>query len=382
MKEIDFKKRSSEIDFLRGVAVILVLFSHHWVFQPLNEMGWVGVDLFFVLSGFLVSGLLFQEYKKHGDVKPGLFLIRRGFKIYPLFYLAIGITFILLYFFPDSYVFPESKRLFLNTNGLLIGLAIECFFLQSYFFGYWGHTWSLSVEEIFYFSLAFLIYLLIRKNKLGDRRYFNRIALGLLLLVLLFRLVQNYYCWQAPMNYTAFHLRCDALFFGVLIAYHYHFNQEWLRHFYNRYKILMRLFFIPLLCYVPFIPVLKSFFILTIGFTFIYLAFGIMLLHFLFEDRLLQRVARLLGNWCVRTVATIGFYSYSIYLFHVFVVRFIVGEDYAHKQYLLGYYSYGQVLLSFGVYVLLSISIGIGMSRLVELPLLRIRDRYFPRRAD
>lgn len=39
-------KRSDEIDFLRGVAVMLVLFSHHWVFQPLNEMGWIGVDLF------------------------------------------------------------------------------------------------------------------------------------------------------------------------------------------------------------------------------------------------------------------------------------------------------------------------------------------------
>jgi len=56
--------RLAEIDFLRGLAVILVLFAHHYLTSYTAEMGWIGVDLFFVLSGFLVSGLLFNEYKK------------------------------------------------------------------------------------------------------------------------------------------------------------------------------------------------------------------------------------------------------------------------------------------------------------------------------
>ena len=151
---------------------MLVLFSHHWIFQPLNEMGWIGVDLFFVLSGFLVSGLLFVEYKKHGNIRGKLFLIRRGFKIYPLFYFSIFLTVIFLLFLPNMYLFPDSRRLFLNHNGILTGFVIEAFFLQSYLFGYWGHHWSLSVEEFFYFSLVLFLYYLVKKGKLEDRKGF------------------------------------------------------------------------------------------------------------------------------------------------------------------------------------------------------------------
>ena len=78
--------RLQEIDFLRGLAILIVLFRHHWLTSFTFNFGWAGVDLFFVLSGFLVSGLLFSEYKKFGDLKPFRFLVRRGFKIYPMFF--------------------------------------------------------------------------------------------------------------------------------------------------------------------------------------------------------------------------------------------------------------------------------------------------------
>jgi len=74
--------RLRELDFLRGVAILLVLFRHQLLFSFLKTMGWIGVDLFFVLSGFLISGLLFKEFQKFGAINPKLFLIRRGFKIY------------------------------------------------------------------------------------------------------------------------------------------------------------------------------------------------------------------------------------------------------------------------------------------------------------
>src|SRR6476620_3973805 len=133
-----FNHRLTELDFLRGVAVILVLFGHHYLISYTGTMGWIGVDLFFVLSGFLVSGLLFSEYKKFGDIDPKRFLIRRGFKIYPAFYFSVFISASLLYFWPHLSFFPGSHLLVLNSNGILAGLAIEAFFLQSYFFGFWG----------------------------------------------------------------------------------------------------------------------------------------------------------------------------------------------------------------------------------------------------
>src|SRR5208337_3375533 len=96
--------RLRELDVLRGLAILLVL-GHHMGAVPLHtpgivlvvldlwrQAGWVGVDLFFVLSGFLVSGLLFQEYRMDGQVSLGRFLLRRGFKIYPAFYTLLLVT--------------------------------------------------------------------------------------------------------------------------------------------------------------------------------------------------------------------------------------------------------------------------------------------------
>src|SRR6266511_858077 len=94
--------RVQQLDVLRGVAVVLVLGRH--VELPATtvapavqaaatfwyQIGWVAIDLFFVLSGFLISGLLFTEYQKHGTVRIGRFLIRRGFKIYPAFYVMLA----------------------------------------------------------------------------------------------------------------------------------------------------------------------------------------------------------------------------------------------------------------------------------------------------
>ena len=121
--------RLSQIDFLRGIAVILVLFRHFKIVPVLYSIGWIGVDLFFVLSGYLVSGLLFKEYQKFGSIKPGLFLIRRGFKIYPLFYLAIGMTVVINYFLKGT----------INWSQVIP----ELIFVQNYFKGLWNHTWSL-----------------------------------------------------------------------------------------------------------------------------------------------------------------------------------------------------------------------------------------------
>jgi peptidoglycan/LPS O-acetylase OafA/YrhL len=96
--------RSQPLDVLRLVAALLVLGNHMqappssvgpatWALaQAWIRGGWVGVDLFFVLNGFLVSGLLFQEHQRCGAVSPKLFFIRRGFKIYPAFWALIAFS--------------------------------------------------------------------------------------------------------------------------------------------------------------------------------------------------------------------------------------------------------------------------------------------------
>src|SRR5713226_5024265 len=139
-------KRNQSLDVLRGVAVLLVI-ANHYPYYALARAGWIGVDLFFVLSGFLISGLLFSDLLSQGSISLGRFFIRRGLKIYPAFYFFLGLTTLLS---------PGIRH-----DGRILS---EVFFLQSYLPRIWGHTWSLAIEEHFYIMLPLLLIVLNRRN--------------------------------------------------------------------------------------------------------------------------------------------------------------------------------------------------------------------------
>ena len=71
--------RNQSLDVLRGLAILLVLGRHNEYYGLWQRAGWIGVDLFFVLSGFLISGLLFSEYVETGTISLGRFLLRVEF---------------------------------------------------------------------------------------------------------------------------------------------------------------------------------------------------------------------------------------------------------------------------------------------------------------
>src|SRR5262245_10762565 len=130
--------RLRQLDYLRGVAVLLVLGRH---LEPLptdlgwrtgllaawHRCGWVGVDLFFVLSGFLVSGLIMAEQRSSGRARVGRFLLRRGFKIYPAFCTLLAFT--ALVAAAGGHVPPAYPFL------------CEALYLQNYAGAVWQHTW-------------------------------------------------------------------------------------------------------------------------------------------------------------------------------------------------------------------------------------------------
>src|SRR2546430_2645050 len=105
MGELSKRQRAAsgrvlQLDILRGVAVLLVLLAHSTyrgesagIFRPVVaavlNFGWTGVDLFFVLSGFLVGGLLFKELRTRSSLHVRRFLVRRGLKIWPAFAVFI-----------------------------------------------------------------------------------------------------------------------------------------------------------------------------------------------------------------------------------------------------------------------------------------------------
>jgi peptidoglycan/LPS O-acetylase OafA/YrhL len=172
----DSSKRIPELDGLRGVAILSVLVYHyleqqgptpphsltHYA-QRLVLMGWSGVDLFFVLSGFLIGGILLDARESHSYFST--FYLRRFFRIIPIYYLWIAL-YILVVMLASGFLLRHSN------SGILprpdFSVYAHFLFLQNIFlFPYGGvagawfsHLWSLAVEEQFYLVSPVLIRLL------------------------------------------------------------------------------------------------------------------------------------------------------------------------------------------------------------------------------
>ena len=142
-----------EIDGLRAIAVLLVLFFHAG-FSKLSG-GYVGVDVFFVISGFLITRLIIEEYQNTGRFDFGRFYYRRARRLFPAMFttIAITLTVAVLLFTPQ-----HLKRFGGEVIYSLFSLSNFFFLSESGYFNTASdfkpllHTWSLSVEEQFYFA--------------------------------------------------------------------------------------------------------------------------------------------------------------------------------------------------------------------------------------
>lgn len=363
------KPRLVGLDLLRLLAIVLVLGRHvpaipeSWpaggklLFLTWYRGGWVGVDLFFVLSGFLVSGLLFTEYKSRGRLGVGRFYLRRGWKIYPPFFALIAAT-VLMNLREGLPIRPVS-------------LASELFFLQSYLPGLWNHTWSLAVEEHFYLLLPLTLALMLRWNRDSPTplRPVLSLAAGVAVFALACRLA-NWYLRPSYDHLThlfASHLRLDSLFFGVAISYAYHFHSSRFDRLFSQRRRFLILAGALLLTPAFAFPLETTPFISTIGLTIFYVGSGMMLVGIL--------LSQIPDGRLVAALATLGSYSYSIYLWHMFVV--VWGMPLVEGAL--------DVELAPGtrlaMYFVGSFGLGIAMAKVVEVPVLRVRDRWFPSRS-
>jgi peptidoglycan/LPS O-acetylase OafA/YrhL len=377
--ESDDSQRFFGLDVLRFVAVTLVLHIHSLIefnlYQPRRRSelfthvtdwivpaGSTGVDLFFVLSGFLVSGLLFKEFIQYGTMSFGQFFVRRAFKIYPAFWILIGLTLIL--------------RLRQSGKWDVSGLFAELFFVQNYFPGLWGHTWSLAVEEQFYILLigSFIVLKLIaRENILNVHlvpRVFDVVLVGCMIARVLTwwylpRTNSFHYRWATWVT----HLRIDALFFGMLLAYWWYFR--WDEDTKRNVMSLKYVFAVAGLILISPIPERLMTYDLWQIFRFvvIYVGAGCLLLA-----ALTLKPSNLAG--CFQWMAWLGRHSYSVYLWHMLV---LIGlKPYTRTQ--------NSTLASFmaieAACHAACWAVGIFAARIIEFPVLRLRDKLFPSRVS
>jgi peptidoglycan/LPS O-acetylase OafA/YrhL len=357
------RMRNKRLDILRSIAVLTVIVHHGGVSPFFTRVGWIGVDLFFVLSGFLISGLLFSEHKKRKSIDLKRFFIRRGLKIYPAFYVFLILTGAISYFV-------------VRTHSSAAEYLAEVFFVQNYWHGAWDHTWTLAVEEHFYIFLPLLLLLLTKLST--DRgnpfRSLPSLFVGVAVLCMALRAVSVYFgIPNYHMAYTASHDRMDALFFGVLIGYYYHFRphvlEELVRPTVNR--VAIGLCSGALISTAYFFSRESRVFSM-FGYTCVYLGCGGALLLGLYVRGILRggtaKVMEMIGT----AAAAVGVYSYSIYLWHGPTNAWFPGLVRRALHISLG------TNQRFAIYFAGSLTIGIAMSKLIEYPILRVRDRLFP----
>lgn len=205
-------KRLRSLDVIRGIAILLVVITHYiprndttpTIILQLTSLFWSGVDLFFVLSGFLIAGVLL----KNKDTKNyySVFYIRRSTRILPLYFTLIAFFALVLY------VNPKSLR---NSLANHFPLWTYFAFVQNFFAASWGTfggkwmgvTWSLAVEEQFYIFLSIIV-------KILREKYLAYLALLLIILAPLLRYMgdSELAVYVLPLH------RADALMLGVLLA--------------------------------------------------------------------------------------------------------------------------------------------------------------------
>ncbi|MBK7560039.1 MAG: acyltransferase [Chitinophagaceae bacterium] len=200
------------LEGLRGIAIIAVIIFHTFPYGD-SLFGWLGVDLFFVLSGFLITGILMKSFdidRKSVFLKN--FYIRRILRIFPLYYMFL---FAFLFLFPALGIFNGEVSDYQNHKLWFI------FYLQNWLFTNnfpetshcLNHFWSLAVEEQYYIFWPIIIFILRKPKKLVA------FLISFLVFLFAFRCI-TWYEQYPHLNYTTLYTftRLDGICVGSLVA--------------------------------------------------------------------------------------------------------------------------------------------------------------------
>lgn len=317
--------RVAALDGLRGLAILLVIIFHLTLFYPFAEaekslfymaggIGWIGVDLFFVLSGFLITGILLDA--KGRDKYFTNFFARRTLRIFPIYYFVLLFVFVILPMFGMFYTpelnFVKAYQPFFWTY--LTNWGFVAAGGARYFNTSWltlVHFWSLAVEEQFYIFWPFVVYFL-------NRRLFVQACVALFLIALSGRFAIAIFGIPQGAAYTLTPFRIDTLVVGALIAVGVR-NQPTRSRLVTLapWVLLLAAIFTTIVFFLHGGVWFADRWMHTVGFSILALGWGGLLIMCLPEygSRVLNSLFQ------TSTLRFFGKYSYGLYVLHPFVLE-------------------------------------------------------------
>lgn len=348
--------RRRDLDVIRGVAILLTLGWHFGTNTgvafldalqlPGQWIGWAGVDLFFVLSGFLIGGLIFREHDRTGAFRWQRFLTRRAFKIWPVLYLYVALLLVTGRYRPDEI------------------LLQVLFHVQNFFETPARQLWSLAVEEHFYLAFALIFGFAVRRRGYQPA-HVPRVLLGIMVAAFALRCAAQLVGWDRVGLQWQTQFRADALACGVLLAWLHTFQRARFDALAARKAMLLLLALAGAVALAVGRDV--DAFITTIGFTIALLAAAATVL--LAQSPAMDRTR----NPLLRGLGWVGVYSYATYVFQL--VPFRAGEAaWAKVMHGAAMPPVAELALKYVGAIL----VGFAITKAIERPMLALRDRLFP----
>jgi len=346
------------LDGLRGIAILFIVFFHTIKFIPksnfehyyfnFNRALWVGVDLFFVLSGFLITGILLETKNRKKYFKN--FYMKRFLRIFPLYYLFIVFSIFVL---PQLFISSDLK---IDTASALNNQVWYWAYLSN-FLGmkeglthiFLGPTWSLAIEEQFYLIWPIFVYLLTK----------NRLLVTSVVLIILSNLLRLYLYHKSGYSDTAIYVftltRLDPLLIGAVIAVLIRKDC-----FIKLSKYAVLVFFVSLYFLVQMHLENNYLYknkidVINYGYLLIAICFGSLLyiLLSLKENNIISKI------FSLKFLKFFGKYSYALYLFNqpiVFIVKHYIFDPKKNQS------IFGERLLSQFWFTFLVLSISVVLS--------------------
>ncbi|TDE12763.1 acyltransferase family protein [Dyadobacter psychrotolerans] len=310
---INFKKgHINSLDGIRGIGILLVLSFHccgNINVYPLNfisEIGWVGVDLFFVLSGFLITGILIDAKGKENYFK--FFFIKRALRIFPLYYLTLFVVFMALTIPGINNINPVFDKRLIQDSVYYLTFTPNLLFS----FKGWGvtdllnHFWSLAIEEQFYLVCPFIIFYLDTPK-----------ALGIFIALIVTALSIRNYNVNSDFSYVFTFSRLDALSTGSILAILIRKHNNLVN------KIALPIFLttiisLSIICYISPNLYFRNPYFVRGGYTLFALLFA-SIIAFIYDTKQVGIfINRILS---FKFLTFFGTYSYGIYIYHWLLYR-------------------------------------------------------------